>query len=126
MAFQYTPSPFMLPTSHYDKKKADRAVTFIQNLCHTKGKWAGQKFLLLPWQEQIVRDIFGIVRADGKRQFLTAYVEIPKKQGKSELAAAIALYLLYAVLKSTVLRVTETRHLSFSMWQSRWFRCPQH
>ena len=96
MAFQYTPSPFMLPTSHYDKKKADRAVTFIQNLCHTKGKWAGQKFLLLPWQEQIVRDIFGIVRADGKRQFLTAYVEIPKKQGKSELAAAIALYLLYA------------------------------
>ena len=96
MAFQYTPSPFMLPTSHYDKKKADRAVTFIQNLCHTKGKWAGKKFLLLPWQEQIVRDIFGIVRADGKRQFLTAYVEIPKKQGKSELAAAIALYLLYA------------------------------
>ena len=96
MPFEYTPSPFMLPTSHYDKKKADRAVTFIQNLCHTKGKWAGQKFLLLPWQEQIVRDIFGIVRADGKRQFLTAYVEIPKKQGKSELAAAIALYLLYA------------------------------
>lgn len=96
MSFEYTPSPFMLPTSHYDKKKADRAVTFIQNLCHTKGKWAGQKFLLLPWQEQIVRDIFGIVRADGKRQFLTAYVEIPKKQGKSELAAAIALYLLYA------------------------------
>lgn len=92
----YTPSSFMLPTSHYDKDKADRAVRFIENLCHTKGKWAGKKFILLPWQEQIVRDIFGIVREDGKRQFLTAYVEIPKKQGKSELAAAIALYLLYA------------------------------
>ena len=37
----YKPSQFMLPTSHYDKKKADRAVTFIENLCHTKGKWAG-------------------------------------------------------------------------------------
>lgn len=96
MAFQYTPSRFMLPTSHYDKAKADRAVKFIQNLRHTKGKWDGKKFILLPWQEQIVRDIFGIVREDGKRQFLTAYVEIPKKQGKSELAAAIALYLLYA------------------------------
>ena len=96
MAYQYKPSPFMLPTSHYDKAKADRAVAFIQNLCHTKGKWAGKKFLLLPWQEQIVRDIFGIVKANGKRQVLTAYVEIPKKQGKSELAAAIALYLLYA------------------------------
>lgn len=96
MAFVYEPSRFMLETSHYDKTKADRAVKFIQNLCHTKGKWDGKKFMLLPWQEQIVRDIFGIVRADGKRQFLTAYVEIPKKQGKSELAAAIALYLLYA------------------------------
>ena len=52
--------------------------------------------MLLPWQEQIVRDIFGIVKENGKRQFLTAYVEIPKKQGKSELAAAVALYLLYA------------------------------
>lgn len=96
MAYKYTPSKFMLPTSHYDQAKADRAVAFIQNLCHTKGKWAGTPFMLLPWQEQIVRDIFGIVKENGKRQFLTAYVEIPKKQGKSELAAAVALYLLYA------------------------------
>ena len=96
MAYEYTPSKFMLPTSHYDQAKADRAVAFIQNLCHTKGKWAGTPFTLLPWQEQIVRDIFGIVKENGKRQFLTAYVEIPKKQGKSELAAAVALYLLYA------------------------------
>lgn len=57
----YKPSQFMLPTSCYDKKKADRAVTFIENLCHTKGKWAGTPFWLLPWQEQLIRDIFGIV-----------------------------------------------------------------
>ena len=56
----YKPSQFMLPTSHYDKKKADRAVTFIENLCHTKGKWAGTPFWLLPWQEQLIRDIFGM------------------------------------------------------------------
>ena len=92
----YQPTRFMLPTSHYDKKKADRAVTFIENLCHTKGKWAGTRFWLLPWQEQLIRDIFGIVKADGNRQFRTAFVEICKKVGKSELAAAIALYLLYA------------------------------
>ncbi|MCD7750410.1 MAG: terminase large subunit [Lachnospiraceae bacterium] len=95
MAFKYTPSPFMLPTSHYDGKRADHAVAFIQNLKHTKGKWDGAPFVLLPWQEQIVRDIFGIIKPDGKRQFRSAYVEIPKKNGKSELAAAIALYLLY-------------------------------
>ena len=92
----YKPSQFMLTTSHYDKKKADRAVTFIENLCHTKGKWAGTPFWLLPWQEQLIRDIFGIVKADGNRQFRTAFVEICKKVGKSELAAAVALYLLYA------------------------------
>ncbi|HFI0103755.1 TPA: terminase large subunit [Streptococcus suis] len=96
MSYHYEPSPFMLPTSHYEKAKADRAVTFINNLSHTKGKWAGKRFDLLPWQEQIVRDLFGIVKEDGNRQFLTAYIEIPKKNGKSELAAAIALYLLYA------------------------------
>ena len=82
MAFVYKSSAFMLPDSHYDKEKADRAVAFIENLCHTKGKWAGKPFLLLPWQEQIVRDLFGIVKEDGKRQFLTAYIEIPKKNGK--------------------------------------------
>lgn len=92
----YKPSQFMLPTSHYDRKKADRAVTFIENLCHTKGKWAGTPFWLLPWQEQLIRDIFGIVKTDGNRQFRTAFVEICKKVGKSELAAAVALYLLYA------------------------------
>jgi phage terminase large subunit-like protein len=40
-----------------------------------------------------VRDLFGILKPDGFRQFNTAYVELPKKSGKSELAAAIALLL---------------------------------
>ena len=92
----YTPTRFMLETSHYDEEKADRAVRFIENLKHTKGKWAGKRFWLLPWQEQIIRDIFGVIKEDGKRQFRTAYIEIGKKNGKSELAAAVALYLLYA------------------------------
>ena len=92
----YKPTRFMLPTSHYDKEKADRAVRFVEMLPHTKGEWEGQPFWLLPWQEQIIRDIFGVVKEDGLRQFRTAYIEIPKKMGKSELAAAITLYLLYA------------------------------
>lgn len=62
----YKPSRFMLPTCHYDAAKADRAVTFIENLRHTKGKWAGKRFWLLPWQEQIIRDVFGIVDEKGK------------------------------------------------------------
>lgn len=77
----------------YDAKKAERAVNFISNLKHTKGKFWGKKFDLLPWQETIIRDVYGTVRDEDPsiRQFTTAYVEIPKKQGKSELAAAIAL-----------------------------------
>ena len=77
--YQYKPTPFMLPTSHYDKERADHAVNFIQSLKHTKGVWAGQPFLLFDWQEQIVRDLFGIIKPNGYRQFTTAFVEICKK-----------------------------------------------
>ena len=97
MKFVYTPTPFMLQTSKYSKSKADHAVAFIELLQHTKGEWAGKPFKLFPWQEQIVRDVFGIVdKTTGYRQFRTVFIEIPKKQGKSEMAAAIALYLLCA------------------------------
>lgn len=90
---RYKPTAFKAKDSHYDKEAADFAVAFIENLCHTKGTWAGKPFLLLDWQEQIIRDLFGILKPNGYRQFNTAYVEIPKKNGKSELAAAIALLL---------------------------------
>ena len=83
----------MARDSIYDKELADYAVDFIECLCHTKGTWAGKPFKLLDWQEQIIRDLFGIIKPNGYRQFNTAYVEIPKKNGKSELAAAIALLL---------------------------------
>lgn len=92
----YSPTRFMATGSHYDKTRADRAVAFIQALKHTKGRWAGKPFTLLDWQETIVRDLFGTIKPDEYRQFTTAYVEIPKKQGKSELAAAIALLLTCA------------------------------
>ncbi len=83
----------MAKDSYYDKDAADYAVSFIECLCHTKGTWAGKKFKLLEWQEEIIRDLFGVLKPNGYRQFNTAYVEIPKKNGKSELAAAIALLL---------------------------------
>lgn len=80
----------------FDEGKADRAVRFIQRLKHTKGRFAGVPFLLQDWQRKIIADIFGTVKEDGYRQYKTAYVEIPRKNGKSELAAAIALKLLFA------------------------------
>ena len=90
---KYTPTKFMSADSKYDKDAADFAVMFIEQLCHTKGMWAGKPFDLIDWQEQIIRDLFGILKPNGYRQFNMAYIEIPKKMGKSELAAAIALLL---------------------------------
>ena len=90
---KYKPTRFKLKDSVYDKSAADYAVAFIESLCHTKGTWAGKPFELIDWQEQIIRDLFGTLKPNGYRQFNTAYIEIPKKMGKSELAAAVALLL---------------------------------
>jgi len=81
----------------FDKAKAEKAIAFIRNLGHTKGKWAGVPFELMPWQrDKIIKPLFGTVKKDQTRQYRTCYVEIPRKNGKSEIAAAIALYLLFA------------------------------
>ena len=74
----------MLPTSKYVKSAADHAVNFIECLKHTKENGL-RAFASMPWQEQIIRDIFGTLKPNGKRQFTTAFIEIPKKCGKSEL-----------------------------------------
>lgn len=82
----------------FDDEAADRAVTFFERfLRHVKGKWAGCKFELQPWQrDEIIRPLFGWKRSDGTRRYRTAYIEVPRKNGKSTLAAGIALYLLFA------------------------------
>ena len=79
---RFKPTRFMAENSKYNKKAADYAVSFIECLSHTKGTWAGKKFELLDWQEQIIRDLFGVLKPNGYRQFNTAYIEIPKKNGK--------------------------------------------
>ena len=75
----------MVADSTYSKQMANYAVNFIECLCHTKGTWAGKKFELLDWQEQIIRDLFGILKPNGYRQFNTAYIEIPKKMARVSL-----------------------------------------
>jgi len=82
----------------WSKYQADQAVNFIQHhLRLTKGRWHGKKFKLLPWQEHnVIRPIFGTLKPDGNRKIKTVYVEVPKKNGKSPIGAAIALKLLVA------------------------------
>lgn len=83
----------------FDKDEAERACNFIQKLPHTKGKWAQKRELLKlsPWQLFIVCSIFGWrKKKDKTRRFRDIYLEIPRKNGKSVLAAAIGLYMFAA------------------------------
>jgi phage terminase large subunit-like protein len=84
---------------YFDEAAAKVAVNFFEKLLkHVKGEWAGQPFILEDWQrEEIIRPIFGWKKkADETRKYRTAYIEVPRKNGKSSLAAGIALYLLFA------------------------------
>lgn len=86
----------MICVEKADLEAAERAVFFIENLRHCKGEWAGKSFKLMPWQRDIVEKLLGTLNPDGTRQYRTCYIELPRKNGKSTLAAAIALYLLFA------------------------------
>jgi len=79
----------------FDRDSAQRAVNFFEKvLKHGKGAFAGKYFSLLPWQFEIIALVFGLVDSQGLRQFRKAYIEVPKKCGKSEMAAGVALYLM--------------------------------
>lgn len=80
----------------FDEARANRAVKFFESLRHTDGQFYNQPFVLLPWEKQIIRDVYGTLKEDGTRQYKFVYLEIPKKNGKSEIAAGAALYHLFA------------------------------
>ena len=77
----------------YDRAAAERPVKFIERFCTLGGDFAGQPFLLAPWQKAILRDLYGWRRkVDGRRRFRTAYLELGRGAGKSQFAAAVGLY----------------------------------
>lgn len=82
----------------YDEAAAERAVAFFAEcLTHTTGEWRGQPFVLADWQaDRIVRPLFGWKRADGTRRYRTAFIAVPRKAGKTTLAAGLALYAAFA------------------------------
>ncbi len=71
-------------------------VEFCGMLNHSKGKWSGKPLALEPWQEFLVTTLYGWLRDDGTRRFRRCYLEVARKNGKSTLAAALALYALVA------------------------------
>lgn len=81
---------------YFDQKAADEAVNWIEKYCtHVKGEWGGGPLLLEKWQKGFINDLFGWKnRLTGKRKYRRALVFVPRKNGKSTLGSAIALYLL--------------------------------
>src|SRR6185503_11668834 len=73
--------------------QAARAIKLIGQLTHTKGTFAQQPFDLRPWQVKILKQLFK-TRRDGLRQYRTCLLMLPRKNGKTELAAALAIYFL--------------------------------
>ena len=83
----------------FDETKANHACEFIEALPHTKGDWAarGETFSLSDWQVFIVCVIFGWLKREARtRRFSIAYITVPRKNGKSNLAAAIGMYMFCA------------------------------
>ena len=86
--------------SEFRLEYGQRVQTFLGLLCHTKGKWAGQPFKLLQWQTDAIDLFYSTLEPDEDGQLVRAYQylyeEIPKKNGKTELAAGLGLYHLLA------------------------------
>lgn len=81
----------------FDEARANRVVKFAEALPHIKGsQYAGKKLEMMDWQCFILTTVFGWVDKTGNRRFKTAYIEVPRKNGKSTMSAPVALYLLAA------------------------------
>ena len=81
---------------HFDLELANRPIEFIEKFCkHSKGQWAGKKVILDLWQKAIIQSIFGFVDNRGLRKYREVLVIVARKNGKSTLLSAIALYMLF-------------------------------
>ncbi len=90
-------SPRYVKGAWFDQAAVDRFLSFARHCRHTKGKWAGLPFELEPWQlRYIAEPVFGWKHQDGTRIVRVAWLELPRKSGKSSIATVIGLYLLCA------------------------------
>lgn len=80
----------------WDIEAANRVCRFAAQMRHTKAEWAGQPIVLEPWQLFIVCSLFGWKNKAGYRRFRNAYACIPRKNGKSVVAAIIGNYMAWA------------------------------
>ena len=77
----------------YDHDAAGRICYFVEQLPHVDGEWGSPTIVLEPWQKFVLGSIYGwLKKSDGRRRFTTSYVEVPRKNTKSTMAAGVCLY----------------------------------
>lgn len=85
------------PNYEFKHKKVQRVVNFFKLLKHSTGTHNKKSFILEPWQEFCVANIFGFVhKGTDKRVTKNVYIEVARKNGKTAFAAGLALYCLVA------------------------------
>jgi phage terminase large subunit-like protein len=86
----------------FNQRYADHAISFFHKfLRHSKGEFLGRPFILEPWQQFQLWQLFGW-RSGGEhglRRFRTSYLEVPRKNGKTTLAAGVLIYCTFADLE---------------------------
>lgn len=77
---------------HWDEQEAQKIIDWFRLLRHSKGVLAGEPIELTPWQQFVCCQLYGWRADDGKRRFTKSFVEVGRKNGKSQLESGIALY----------------------------------
>ena len=94
--YEYIVKGMQNKSFYFNKKKADKAIKYIENYCHHhEGELAPSLVKLELWQKAFISVIFGIVDEKGLRQFREVLLVVGRKCGKTLLAAAIADYVTF-------------------------------
>ena len=81
----------------FDARAGWLAIDFFRDcLTFTAGEWMGRPFVLQPWQQAIIGNLFGWKRPDGRRRYREAFIYVPRKSGKSEMAGGLGCLLTFA------------------------------
>lgn len=102
----------------FDRQEASRTIELFHCLTHEKAEWAGQLLFLTRWEQAWIGNLFGWKRPDGSRRYRTAFLAIPRKNGKSTLAAGLAIRLFHGEREpgAEIISAASTREQARFVW----------
>ena len=93
MVYEYIIKGLEEKRFYFDQKKANEAIEWLEGHCfHTEGELAPSRITLEVWQKAFIASIYGLVDANGRRQFREFLLIVGRKNGKTKLASSLANY----------------------------------